>query len=350
MNFVEFEINQREQFDTFVKANALDGGLLQLWSWGDFKSPDSFVVKRIGIVDSENNILVAATILKQKFARFFKIFYSPRGPVLNTSLLKDEEKVHEVLKLLFENIHVLSKKENVLMLRVDPAWDIHYIRKNILEDFHFLPCPRDIQPRHTLLVPLQREEELILKNFKSKTRYNLRLAKRKGVTVKMFSNQEVFPEWMKLINKTAKRQNFKMHSESYFKNLFETMIGNDQLFLFVAYYENQAIAMNLVLRSGRFVYYLYGATEDTYRNVMAPYLLHWEIIQHFKEAGCEYYDLWGISNTSSYKGVQDEREKNWEGFSRLKRGFAIDQPITEYLGCWEYPYKETLYKLLGKLR
>ncbi|MBI4215361.1 MAG: peptidoglycan bridge formation glycyltransferase FemA/FemB family protein [Parcubacteria group bacterium] len=338
MDFIFIDGTQKNLWDQFIAANAPDGGLLQSWNWGEFKQRLGVEVKRAGVLAEDGRLLLAASLFKQKFALIFQIFYISRGPVLDLSLWRDEGRRDEVLRFFFKEIKKMAESEKLFFLRMDPGWPSSLVPKEYLADFGFLRTRRAIQPIHTLRADLRYSKEELLSSMKPKTRYNIHLAEKKGLQVRESRSVRDADIFMNLLSKTAGRHSFKSYSKKYFLNLMEVFGGS----LLIASYQGAEVAANWMIVFGKTAYYLYGASDYGYRNVMAPYLLHWEAMKRAKERGAEFYDFWGVAADSK----EDAREDEWEGFSRLKRSFAPNQPIVEYAGTWELPYRKWLYHLL----
>lgn len=202
-----------------------------------------------------------------------------------------------------------------------------------------------MQPKEILIVGISGSEEDLLAGMKQKTRYNVRLAEKKGVTVFASREEKYIEEFLRLVKVTAQRDKITAHPENYYRKMFEA-IPQDVLKLYVAEYQGKIIAANLVLFFGRTATYLHGASDNIHREVMAPYLLQWQAMLDAKKAGYTQYDLGGVK-------TGDARGKSWEGISRFKTGFAPDIEPTRFPGCYDIiikPGRYNLYRTLQKLR
>lgn len=180
------------------------------------------------------------------------------------------------------------------------------------------------QPEHTWLLDVTASEETLLAEMHAKTRYNIRLAEKKGVVVKEESSASIFWE---LNQVTVERDGFKNHDRAYFDTLLQ-LPNTKQL---VAWYQDIPIASIILFWHGSTMYYFYGASSNEHRNVMAPYLLQWQGIRFAKERGCERYDFWGIAEPVAgpeRDGVQCLHDLCWNatqplsGVTRFKAGFG----------------------------
>ena len=180
-----------------------------------------------------------------------------------------------------------------------------------------------------------------------KTRYNLRLAEKKGVTVREARNDEFEVLW-ELMRNTCERDGFRLHGKEYYREMLKSDLGvvisdsdnsNHQsliIKLFFAEYEGKVIAANIIAFFGDTVTYVHGASADKYRNVMAPYLLQWHCIKTAKEQGYKYYDFYGID------------ENKWPGVTRFKKGFGGEE--LQYPGTFDAVFGEGWYNMYKALR
>lgn len=206
-----------------------------------------------------------------------------------------------------------------------------------------------VQPPSTVVVDLEEDEETLLKAMKSKTRYNVRLAAKRGVSVREADPEEL-SRWYRLYEETARRDRISIHSEAYYRALFEVLRGTDadtpgyahpgggpRLLLYFAEFEGAFLAGNIVLEWGGTATYLYGASSNLRRELMAPYLLQWEAMRQARSRGLDRYDLFGVPPTPDPKHPM-------HGLYRFKTGFG--GRILDRLGVWDYlsqPVRSRLY-------
>jgi lipid II:glycine glycyltransferase (peptidoglycan interpeptide bridge formation enzyme) len=361
-------ITNKEQLNNFVDRQK-HSQFLQSWEWGEFQKKVTGDILRLGI--QENNQLIAvATIIKKLLPIGKSYFYCPRGPVIKLEVIAatagQESKKLEVNRLLFDKVRDLVKNEGAIFLRFEPLLDI----KGQILNFKFSPpWPRpardeaplkrgrgrdpddnkmhkkvagqisktiDVQPSRTLILDLAKSEEELLNNMHQKTRYNIRLAEKKGVKIiKGDINQ--FENFWQLTGETSQRDKFRLHSRNYYHKMLE--IDKNFIKLFLAEYDNKIIAANIVSFFGDTATYLHGASSNKYRNVMAPHLLQWHCIKLAKEQGYKYYDFSGID------------ENKWPGLTRFKKGFGGS--VFEYPGTFDLVFDKKwygIYKLIRRLR
>lgn len=293
---------------------------LQSWQWGAFQESLHNQVYHLGVMDDHE--LVASVNLIVKKTAAGKYFYSPRGPIIKNGA--DQTKV---VNLLIKDIKELAKKDKVKFWRWEPTFALpvnHWpLQKTI-----------DLQPPYTLVLALQQSEAELLKAMHQKTRYNIRLAEKKDITIAVMKVEE-WPAIWQLFKQTKTRDNFSLHDQSY----YQTMLQQPMLHCLVAKYKEEIIAANIICHYGDTATYVHGASANQARNLMAPYLLQWQAIKQAKAQGLAYYDFFGID------------EQKWPGVTRFKQGWGGQ--LVSYTGTWDLifsPIYYTLYKQLRKIR
>ncbi len=193
----------------------------------------------------------------------------------------------------------------------------------------------EIQPRATVLINLD-DDEALLAQMKSKWRYNIRLAARRGVTVETVG-PELLDEWYRLYRETAARDRIAIHSESYYRAVFEVadeVPDAPEIELMLARHEGELLAGIIVARYRERATYLYGASADRKRNLMPTYALQWEAMRRARDAGMRVYDLFGIPRSA------DEKHR-MQGLYRFKTGFG--GCVVERPGCVDYRLRTVRY-------
>jgi lipid II:glycine glycyltransferase (peptidoglycan interpeptide bridge formation enzyme) len=208
-----------------------------------------------------------------------------------------------------------------------------------------LRATRFIQPQDTLYLDLSLPEDKLAEALHPKTRYNIRLAERKGVGVRQDGAVNDFDDFWKLMEMTAKRDTFQHHRRAYYREMYRILGQTGFLKMFLAEYQGKVIAANLVVLFGDCATYVHGASGDDNREVMAPHLLQWRQIIEAKKSGFKYYDFWGIAPTGA-----DEKHP-WQGLTRFKSGFSGRQ--FNYLGAYDLildTFWYRIYKTVQRLR
>lgn len=292
----------------------LGGKILQSWRWGEFKSRHGWEPIRLLVQDEQH--AAAAQILVRR-AWGFSILYIPRGPVARDTspflagTLRNA--VGEIARR-YRAITVIAEPENAASATL------------LSKPLGWSESPLVIQPRRTLRLHLESDEEL-LRQMKPKTRYNIRLAFRRGVTTRIAHPSEI-SEFYTLLLETAQRDGFGVHDLAYFRDLLECFEGHAALIF--AEYEHQLAAAALVVRFGDEAVYLYGASRTALQRHMPAYAVQWAAIQWARQQGCQWYDLWGLAVDEEEPPAHEERLNQrgglW-GVSRFKLGFG-GEPYT----------------------
>ena len=305
----------------------------QSLEWGKVKTNWK---KEVILSEDENgNIRGSLCVWIRKIPIFGNLMYSARGPVCD---LYNEE----VIKDLTDGANELAKKYNAFVLRIEPdvlKSDEKF--REIIENngYHIKDDSKDfkdeIQPRFVFQLDLKgKTEDEIFSAFHSKTRYNIRLAGRKGVEIREGSREDL-KDFHKIMVETGNRDDFIIRSLDYFERMYDVLAPN-HMKLLMAYYEGQPIAGIIPIMYGNKTWYLYGASSNSHRNLMPNYLLQWTMIKEAIANGNDVYDFRGVS------GVVDENHPQY-GLYRFKKGFGAE--FTEFIGEIYLPYKPVVYKL-----
>ena len=317
------EIQSDSEWNRFIADHGpVSGSFLQSVEWGDFQRSSGKEIKRFLWKDKAIQSLVQC--VKHHLPLGFSYWYIPRGPIADSNDYEDS-----VQKLISSGL--LSDAD---WIRIDPP-----ILQNENLDvgrsaFHTQ------QPPKTIALDLTKSEDDLLAEMHQKTRYNIRLATKKGVEIKLDEkDSEIF--W-KLAKGTAERDGFNLHSEKYYKKMLNVS-GDISIKLATARYEGAPIAAAIYLDFGTVRTYLHGASDYTHRSLMAPYLLQWSLIESAKSQGFLHYDFWGIAPT-------DKKSERLAGVTRFKRGFGGEElhykhTIDIPLRAWKYRAYKALYKL-----
>ena len=292
--------------------------------------------------DENKNIVGSLSVLIRKIPIFGNIMYSSRGPVCD---IHNEK----ILNELTEGAKQLAQKYNAIVLRIEPdilSNDKEF--RNIVEKLGYKikddakNFREEIQPRYVFRLNIKgKTEEEIFAGFHSKTRYNIRLATKKGVTVKEGTREDL-SKFHKIMVETGARDGFIIRPLSYFEKMYDNL-APEHMKLLMAYYEGEPISGVIPIFYGNKTWYLYGASSNEHRNLMPNYLLQWEMIKMALKRNDDIYDLRGVS------GVVDENHPQY-GLYRFKKGFGAE--FTEFLGEIYIPFnplKYSLYKFSEKM-
>lgn len=318
----EFTVKDKVAFDSAAKHP------LQSWEWGEFRKETGVKVSRL--IDERGGKIRSVfqiTWHKIPFASFC-IGYCPK------SALPNEEVLAAVIKEAKERRAVVIKFEpNEKMTPKTEA-----IISTLKEKFN-LVRGKPLFTKYTFQLDIAKSEETLLANMHQKTRYNLRLAQKKGVKIMEDKSGAGFEEYWRLMEETTKRQGFFAHGKAYHQKMWQTMTGSGMGHLFKAVYEGKTLTTWMVFILNDTIYYPYGASSNEHREVMASNLMMWEVIKFGKDQGCRMFDMWG-----SLGPEPDERDP-WYGFHRFKQGYGAE--LVEFLGTYDLVINPVLYRLYG---
>lgn len=328
------EINQKEELNNFIVQHG-DSNFLQSWEWGELQKSLGRDIWRVGIEEA-GKLVFSALVIKNRLPLGRNYLYCPRGPLISNfeSLILNLEL--KAWKMFLTRIREISRREGVIFFRFDYP-DSHlpeFLKGKVVQS------PKDIQPRSTLILDITGSEEEILAQMKPKTRYNIRLAQRKGVRVRQGAEQTDLNIFLSLIKETSRRDRFKIHPEFYYQRMVDFLGKEGVLNIFLAELQGKVLAANLVLFWGERTTYLHGASGNANRNVMAPHLLQWEQIREAKRSGRREYDFWGI--------VSEKEIPNWAGITRFKKGFGGRE--VNYAGTYDFALNHFWYKIYRLFR
>ncbi len=308
----------RGAYEQYVESSP-KGHFLQSTEWAAVKSAWTWegVLSR----DAEGNIRGALGVLIRRIPVLpFTLLYAGRGPVCD---IRDEEAIDDLLA----GVREIAKRHRGFEFRMDPdvpASDEAFAALMRKKGFVFCDDGKNfdgIQPRFVFRMNVEgKTEEEMLAFFSQKTRYNIRLAVKKGVEVRI-CGKEMVPEFTRIMSVTGSRDGFATRPAWYFERILDAM--GEHARLYMAFYEGNPVAGTLAIHYGDKVWYLYGASANEYRNVMPNYLLQWEMIRWALETKCRLYDFRGVSGDLS-------EDNPLYGLYRFKKGFNGD--LCEFVG------------------
>ncbi len=336
--------------------------VLQSWEWGAFKSRWGWQPTRLLWRDADDKPAAAAQVLRRAIPKtpWFMLYVS-KGPIWDYTNLNLTQQV-------LADLETYAQKNNAIFIKIDPDVPLAFdpadaaphapgqAVKSLLETRGWRYSPQQIQFRNTVLIDLRPSEEELLAAMKSKWRYNIRLARRKGVVVQQGGVDDL-EAFYQLYAVTSQRNGFLIRPKAYYLDLWRQYLQADclqtakhkQATLFLAKVNNAPVAGLMLFHFGASAWYLYGASDNQYRNLMPNHLLQWEAIRFAKSAGHDTYDMWGAPD------VFDKSDSMW-GVYTFKLGFG--GLTRQGLGAYDYPvhalkykaYIQLLPKLLAALR
>ncbi len=368
MQFIELEEKDKPEYNRFVINNE-SCSFLQSWDWGEWQQSLGREVKRffltddkeVGLNDNDNesNVVGTAQFIKMPLPFGWHYWYCPYGPLAvgenfqffpqsgipkNIGTIFPAERDPEEHRDNFQSIF-----KEAVFVRIEPKsryWELSTEHLTLVKS-------HNIQPQKTLLIDLSKTEEQLLAEMHHKTRYNIRLAKKKGVRVESElivtpGHGLYFQEAVDLILQTAKRQGYKGYGREYYNGLVDhfSLHSGDELSgikitIYKALKDRDILASAIMLDFGNTRTYLFGGSSEEQKEVMAPYALHFQAMLDGKQKNIHFYDFWGLETSAG----------KTSGFARFKKGFGGFEK--EYAGAYDVVLKKPeyrIYKILRKIK
>lgn len=296
-------------WDTFL-ATTTHAGFMQSSAWADFRLTLGYP-HFAALIKSRGRIVGGGLVQKCWFSSDRCFYYIQDGPVLPGEGVI----AGDVFGAILDEIEHQRREEQATVshVRIEPRWEV---LPEFVSGFQE-PCLYDrfIEPRRTVCVDLQPPEEVILARMKPKGRYNIRLAQRHGVSVVEDTSAQGLSDFQSMYEDMAERQLIEAKAPEFFETLVAIFAEQNKVDLFFAEHNGSRLAGALVLYFGQRATYFFGASLDIHRNVMAPYLLHFEIMRRAKARGVKEYDLWGVA-------PDNKPDDPWQDISVFKRKFG----------------------------
>jgi peptidoglycan pentaglycine glycine transferase (the first glycine) len=337
----------REQWNRIISQ--FEGStILQTWEWGEIKSKygwkqDYYVKENVFGKPVAAALILSREQRLSKFGPLIKILYVPHGPLLDWG---NPEIVIETL----DHLRKYSKVQKAAYIKVDPqivlAQDIALsaqnkgkTAENIKEYFEksgWLISRQQIQFKNTFWIDLTKSEDELLANMKQKTRYNIRLAEKKGVKVRQGSRND-FDLIYEMYSVTSVRDGFIIRPKEYYFLLWNTFMEAGKAVPLIAEVHDEPVGALFLFHFNQKSYYLYGMSRDVHREKMPSYLLQWEAIRLSKSLGCTIYDLWGAPD------VFDCSDRMW-GVYKFKEGLGGE--VIQTIGAFDFPTSKLAYTII----
>ena len=295
-----------------------------LWQhpiWEEFQKS---VGRKTWLLKSDSS---SALAIKHNLPLGFSWLEVPRGPLFDSD---------KGFSGILSEIQKIGKKEKSVFVRMSPYSELPQVDNRLST---FRNAVNDHHPKTSLILNLTQSESDILKQMKPKGRYNIKVAKKHDITVKPSKDIEPF---YNLLRKTGNRDGFGIHPKSYYQKMLDGMSDHTQLLL--AEYQGKVIAGGIFVYLDEWGIYYYGASDNEYRNLMAPYLVQWSAIQESKKRGCKHYDFLGIA-------PENVKGHPWAGVTEFKKKFGgkvVDYPVAKELVL--RPFWYWVYRIYKKVR
>lgn len=327
-------ITDCQQWDDFVAASVCCN-ITQSYEWGELAPHLGAEALRVGVVDEQGQLCAAMLLLITRAPVLRRpYFYAARGPVI-------DDPTSPAMTVLLDFVKAEARKRGAFMLKVEPSvpdGDERWLAA--LKKQGFCPNPYAVHVRNEWVLDLRPDEKALLAGMKEKWRYNIRLAGRKGVTVRKGDGQADLDTFYRLYEVTSERDQFFINNKKHYEDVMRLYREGDRAALFLAEYEGKAIAGIIVLRLGHWSWYMFGASSNEQRNLMPNHLLQWTAMQWARSHGCWYYNFRGIPE------VLEEGEELW-GVYVFKRGFG--GYALRFLETHDLVYQPVVYKLYMRL-
>lgn len=338
---IKTTFTDKKIWDQFLIDNLTPTPFLQSWDWGEFNEQVlGNKIERWSLYDN-NELKMVGMVIEKELPKQKKYWYCPRGVVWAKDYMDKRALGYgEIFKKVKKNF------QDKIFLRVLPPYEkqdhlIGFAKRLGLSKPQILLHSEE--PKETIVLDLNQGIDDLLKNTKQKTRYNIRLAQKKGVIVRRATKETLSNDldiFYTLSKTTANRNKIKIYEKSYYEKLLNWFWEKDNtnIKFYVAEKDGSPLAAIIVLYFGTTATYLFGASDDEARNLMPNYLLQWTAITEAKENGMTIYDFWGIS----------EDKQAWSGITKFKRGFGGRE--IEYLGTWDYVLDKKWYRIFTLLK
>ena len=328
-----------------MKKEAKSSNFLQSKEWLEFQ--ESFG-RRTHFFEKES---FSAGLIEHELPIVGKYLYCPKGPTISakTEVQNIKHQKTNIKKDLLKLVE-LAKKENAGWIRFEPENEKLLAEIREANYQKIVKAPYDVQPKEIFVMDITKTEEELLSNMKSKTRYNIKLAQKKGVEIFSCGKNDmecltVQMDFFKLTKEMAARQGIKAHPEEYYRKMIAS-IPAEILSIYIARYENRTIAAQIVVFFGDSAVYLHGSSSNKDRNVMAPHLLQWQSMLDAKKRGCKTYDFGGIKLSN----VKSQTSNDWAGITNFKLGFSPDTAPLEFPGTYDMIINSRQYAMYKGLQ
>jgi lipid II:glycine glycyltransferase (peptidoglycan interpeptide bridge formation enzyme) len=334
-----------------VKAKYGWSPLYALWTddgkFSVFKDTDNWSL-------DTDHCIAACLILKRQiisnaFAARLSILYAPKGPMLDWT---NESLRNRVLN----DLQTFAKKQGAIFLKMDPdvvlgrgipAGEDDVIDNggqavmSELERRGWRSSSDQVQFKNTVLIDLNPPEEEMLARMKQKTRYNIRLAEKKGVLVRIGTPEDLATLY-KMYAETSVRDGFVIRDNGYYQMVWKAFMSSEEPTCepLIAEVDGEPVAGIFVFYFAGRAYYVYGMSRNAHREKMPAYLLQWEALKRAKAKGCNVYDLWGAPD------VFEDSDSMW-GVYRFKEGLGGE--VVRTLGAWDFAPNPFCYKMYSEI-
>ena len=318
-------ITDKTVWEKFL-ATQPEANFLQSWNWGVFHEKMGQTVIRTGFYDDTKLVGLMLTIVED--ARRGRYLTVPGGPIIDW----DSE---GLVKAALGSMEAIAREQKCVFVRVRPQLHDSDKSRQLFNELGFRPSPMHLHAELTTQLDLTQSEEDILKNMRKKTRYEVRQAKKLGVTVAHTDDPSVVQEFYDLQMQTAERHKFVPFSYEYLHEQFSTFATDNEVLMYRAEHEGNLLAEAFIIFYGNEAAYHYGASTDAGRDKPGAYAIQWAAIREAKKRGIKRYNFWGVTHP-------DETKHRFYGVSVFKRGFGGED--VSYLHAHDLVIRKLAYK------
>ncbi len=308
------------------EANLLQNTLppfIQSRAWGEFQAVRGKRVEYLSWrVDAQ--VVAQALLVLEKRRLGSSYWFAPAGPVFFIDRIP-AEKLASAVNIVAHDLQKWAKGIGRLFIRTEPRFlsgDEHK-RGMSLNLASFGVPVRSLNPAIELATPLT-AEDAVQATFHQKTRYNIRVAERYGVTTEVYGT-EAIDDFLKLHQETATRDRFSPHADEYTRALVEALAEHEMARIRLAKFEGRPLAGSIEIVYGDMTTYLFGASSSFDREKMAPYALHWSAMRVAMQEGKRWYNFGGGNPVE--KTHRDYRA-SWEGVTQFKERWGTVRIVT----------------------
>ncbi len=339
--------NTDSAWDHFVAGHP-HGHVLQTSRWAQLKAGFGWSTDRVILNSPDGEIVAGTSLLFRRLPWGQTLAYAPKGPLVNW---EDSQQARRLL----DAMQATCRRHHAALLKVEPELETPPASGGRLENLGLHVSAQRVQPLSTIHIALTPDEDTILSRMKPKWRYNIRLAERKGVTVRQAELADL-PAIQGLLEQTGARDGFGVHSAPYYRRATELFAPDGSMTWLLAEHEGRLLAAIAVFALGSMAWYMWGASSDADRNLMPNHALQWAAMRWARERGCRVYDLWGIpdevgDDPGAYTDPESWGDDGLWGVYRFKQGFG--GRVVRYIGAWDAPISplgHSLYRTALKFR
>lgn len=332
-----------QQWDELVQQNPDRGHIYQSLEWGTYKAEYSW--RPVHLIWEHKSERVAVQVIVKEAKGFGTLWYIPKGPGMFARYMSKKPDVQRFQKFAEDlTAYVRDHDKRAYLIMIDPEL-LALDEKGSFDprSAGWIKSSHDLQFKATIIVDIDKDDEALLASFKQKTRYNIRLAAKKGVTIEQRdATDEMVDTMYDLMRATQGRAGFFLRPKQAFKSYWQSLAKADMGQFFVAVHEGEVLAAEYAMIFGDKAYYKEGGSSGAKRNLMAPYLLQYEVMRWARDQGAKEYDLIAVPPRDKLNP-----EHSMWGLYQFKSGF--NEEITEFIGGWEYALKPEVYRRWTKL-